>query len=106
MVRQQQLTPASARRRGTRGPGLFQVGGPALPGKSIADLEQAIYAEIEKVKTEPIAAWEIEKARNGEKRHYVSGLTSSLQRAIQLGDFALFAKTRISSTPTSIAWPR
>ena len=92
LVRLQQLTGGvNASAAGTRGPGLFQVGGTALPGKSVADLEQAIYAEIEKVKTGPIAPWEIEKARNAQKRQVVSALTSSLQRAIQLGDYAMRA---------------
>jgi predicted Zn-dependent peptidase len=90
LVRVQQLTSGvNASAAGTRGPGLFQVGGTALPGKSVADLEAAIYAEIEKVKTGPIAAWELEKARNSQKRQFVAGLTSSLQRAVQLGDYAL-----------------
>ncbi len=55
-----------------------------------ADLETAIYAEIEKVKTGPIADWEIEKARNTQRRSYVNGLGSSLQRAVLLGQYALF----------------
>jgi predicted Zn-dependent peptidase len=74
----------------TRGPGLFQVGATALPGKTIADLEAAIYAEIEKIKTGPIADWEMEKARNTWKRSQVNGLASSLSRAMSLGRYALF----------------
>ena len=50
----------------------------------------AIYAEIEKVKTGPIADWEIEKARNTQRRSFVNGLGSSLQRAVLLGQYALF----------------
>ncbi len=73
-----------------RGPSLFQVGGTVLVGKAVADLENGIYAEIEKVKTGPIADWEIEKARNTQKRNYVFGLGSSLQRAVLLGQYALF----------------
>jgi predicted Zn-dependent peptidase len=91
LVRQQQLTSGvSASAAGSRGPGLFQIGSTALPGKSVADLEKAIYAEIEKVKAGPVAAWEIEKAVNSQKRQFVSGLGSSLQRAILLGQYALF----------------
>ena len=44
--------------------------------------------QIEKLKTAPIEAWEMEKARNNAKRTVVSGLTSSLQRANQLTEFA------------------
>jgi predicted Zn-dependent peptidase len=40
------------------------------------------------VKTTPIEDWELEKARNNAKRAVVGGLTSSLQRATQLADFA------------------
>ena len=54
IVRLKQLSSGvGASAADTRGPGLFTVGATALPGKNIADLEQAIYAEIEKVKTEP-----------------------------------------------------
>jgi predicted Zn-dependent peptidase len=89
LVRLQQLTTnASASAADSRGPGLFTISAVALPGKAIGDLEKAIYAEIEKVKAGPIAAWEIDKARNSWKRTYVSSLTSSLQRAIQIGDYA------------------
>ncbi len=91
LVRQQQLTSgASAFNQSTRGPGLFRASAVALPGKSIADLEAGIYAEIEKVKTGTIAPWEIEKAANNEKRSFASGLGSSLQRAVLLGEYALF----------------
>jgi predicted Zn-dependent peptidase len=89
LVRQQQLAPnVSAGRDGAVGPGLFRVVGTVVPGKTVEALESAIYAEIDKVKTAPIEAWEIEKARNNAKRAVVSGLTSSLTRATQLADFA------------------
>ena len=91
VVRQKQLTSGvSVSAADTRGPGLFRVGATALPGKPIADLENAIYVEIEKIKTGPIAEWEMEKARNTWKRSQVNGLASSLSRAISLGRYALF----------------
>ncbi|HKW03012.1 MAG TPA: pitrilysin family protein [Vicinamibacterales bacterium] len=91
LVRDKQLTAGVfAGNTSMRGPSLFQVGGTVLVGKSVADLEAAIYAEIEKVKTAPIADWEIEKARNTQRRSYVNGLGSSLQRAVLLGQYALF----------------
>jgi len=89
IVRAQQLAPnVSAGRDGVVGPGLFRVVGTVVPGKTPQALEEAIYAEIDKVKHGTIDEWEIEKARNNAKRAVVSGLTSSLQRAIQLADFA------------------
>jgi zinc protease len=89
IVREQQLAPnVNAGRDGAVGPGLFRVSAIVAPGKTSEALEAAIYAEIEKVKTGPIAEWEIEKARNNAKRAVVGGLTSSLQRALQLAEFA------------------
>ncbi|HYU77516.1 MAG TPA: pitrilysin family protein [Vicinamibacterales bacterium] len=89
IVREQQLAPnVSAGRDGAVGPGLFRVSGTVNPGKTVEALESAIAAEIDKVKTGPIQDWEMEKARNNAKRSVVSGLTSSLNRAIQLADFA------------------
>jgi predicted Zn-dependent peptidase len=61
-----------------------------LPGKTVADLEAAIDVEIARMKAEPIAGWELDKARNNAKRTFVSGLGSSLTRAILLSQYALF----------------
>lgn len=89
IVRQQQLSPAiNAFRDGSVGPGLFAVFGTVTPGKTPDALEKAVYDEIEKLKSAPIADWELEKARNNVKRAVVNSLTSSLQRATQLAAFA------------------
>jgi len=73
-----------------RGPGLFEINAQASPGTNPADLEAAIYEEVEKVKTGPIADWEIEKAHNNAIRQQAAAATSTLTRAIQLGEYALF----------------
>ena len=75
---------------GNRGPSLFRLVGIAAPGADVADLERTIYGEIDRIKTEPIEAWELDKARNGAHRAFVSSLGSSLQRAITLSRYALF----------------
>ena len=75
---------------GNRGPSAFRLVGIAAPGVDVADLEQAIYAEVERVKTDPIEDWELDKARNGARRGFVSSLGSSMQRAITLSRYALF----------------
>jgi zinc protease len=91
IVREKQLaTNAGAFNPDSRGPGLFQMSGTVAPGKKVEDLEAALYEEIEKVKTGPIADWEIEKAHNNARRQQAAAVTSSLQRAIQLGEYALF----------------
>ena len=91
IVREKQLaTNVSAGSSENRGPGLFNVVGMMQPGKSAADLEAAIDTEIEKLKTGPIADWEIEKARTGARSGFVNSVGSSLQRAVLLSQYALF----------------
>jgi zinc protease len=91
VVREKQLaTGAFAGAQDSRGPGLFQVSATVALGKSPADVEAALYDELEKVKAGPIADWEIEKAHNGARRSQAASATSTLSRAIQLGEYALF----------------
>jgi len=91
IVREKQLaTSAGAFNPDSRGPGLFQMSATVAPGKKADDLEAALYDEVEKVKTGPIADWEIEKAHNNARRQQAGAVTSSLQRAIQLGEYAMF----------------
>ena len=90
LVRQKQLTTGvSAGPNGRRGPQLFMVSSTAMPGKSTKELEEGIYAEIERIKTDPIQGWELDKARNSAKRGAVSGLASSLNIAASLSENAL-----------------
>jgi predicted Zn-dependent peptidase len=92
VVRQKQLAlQAFAGPMESRGPGLFRAIGMLSPaGKTAQDLEAAIYEEIEKVKTGTIEDWEIQKARNAGRRSYLSGLTSSLQRAVLMSQYAVY----------------
>jgi predicted Zn-dependent peptidase len=91
IVRQKQLaTQVNTFAQETRGPGLFNVIATAALGKPLSDIEAAIDAEIERVKTGPIEDWELEKARTGARRNLVGSLGSSLQRAILLSQYALF----------------
>jgi predicted Zn-dependent peptidase len=91
IVRQKQLAlQAFAGPMESRGPGLFRAIGMLPPGKSAGDLEAAMYEEFEKVKTGKIEDWEIEKARNSARRSYLGGLTSSLQRAVLMSQYAVY----------------
>jgi len=91
IVRQKQLSSSVFASAGeSRGPGLFRIGGLVMPNKSVADLEQAVYEEVERLKAGPIEAWEIEKARNAARRGFLSSLTSSLSRAVMLSQLAVF----------------
>ena len=74
----------------SRGPRLFGIEATPAPGASLDQLEQAIYSEIEGVKAGPIADTEIEKARNAAQRQFVRTLDTSLARARNLAEYALF----------------
>jgi zinc protease len=106
IVRDKQLsTGVSAFPGESRGPGLFVIVGTLTAGKAVADLETAIEAEIERVKTGPIQDWEMDKARNSARTQLVSNLGSALNRAITLGEDALFYDQpgRINTTADRIA---
>ncbi len=91
LVRQQQLASNIGAGKGeSRGPGLFRFFVQVAPGKNPADAEKAALAELERVKTGGVQDWEVEKARSSARRQMVSGLQSSLQRAVLLSQYALF----------------
>ena len=90
VVRQKQLASnVFAGRPESRGPNLFRVTALVLPEKKAEEVDEAVLAEIEKVKAGGIADWEIEKARTSARRALVGTLQSSLSRAIQLSQDAL-----------------
>jgi zinc protease len=92
LVRQQQIAVQvyAGSPSDSKGPGLFYLVAVVTPGNSVADVEAAMYAEVEKVKNGPIQDWELEKARNGARRGLVGNVRSSLQRAIMLARYSVF----------------
>ncbi len=71
-----------------RGPSTFNIVVLARPGKDLKEVEQAVYAEVERVKAEPIADWELEKIRMTDRRQTAQQLQSTLFRAYQIGELA------------------
>ncbi len=72
-----------------RATGYYQITATAAPGKKIEDIEAAIYEEIERIKKEPIADWELDKAKNFARRSSIQQLDSSLGVAAQLTENAV-----------------
>jgi zinc protease len=68
-----------------RGTGAFYISATLKPGVKTADVEAAIYDEIVRLQKEGIADWELDKAKNNTRRGFITGLQSSLSRAIQIG---------------------
>lgn len=67
------------------GPELFYFYGMPRPGKTIDELERAIYEEIERVKKEPVTDMELQKAKNQEEAAYILGQDSIFYQARQIG---------------------
>jgi predicted Zn-dependent peptidase len=63
---QKVATSASASQQGYRFEGLFALNGVAREGRSPEEVEMAIHAEIEKLKTEPVSDRELQKVKNNE----------------------------------------
>ena len=76
--------------QGRRGPGLFQIVAITPPGKNLAEVEKATYEEVERLKTEPVADWELEKVRMVVRRQRAQQLQSTLGRAVSLGQYAVY----------------
>ena len=73
-----------------RGLGALYVSATLRPGATTEAVETAIYEEIDRLKKEPIADWELQKAKNSTRRAFISNLQSSLSRAINLTQFAVY----------------
>jgi zinc protease len=76
----------AAARRST---GLASVIALVPPGGKMGDVEKAVYAEIERVQTEPIADWELEKVRLKYRREHAAQLAGSLSRAVLLAYYTV-----------------
>ncbi|HEY6805090.1 MAG TPA: pitrilysin family protein [Pyrinomonadaceae bacterium] len=73
-----------------RGVGAFYTNAQLRPNAKPEDVEALIYAEIDRLKKEPIADWELQKAKNTTRRNFINGLSSSILRAITLGQFTVY----------------
>jgi predicted Zn-dependent peptidase len=73
-----------------RGPGGFYITATLRPGKSVEDVEAIIAEEIERVQREPIADWELTKAKKTVRRAFIAAIAGSLSRAILLGQYAVY----------------
>jgi predicted Zn-dependent peptidase len=97
---------------GVRSPNLFVISATPLAPHTTAEIEAAIYAEIERLKTEPVSPKELEKVLNNLDADLVRALRSNGGLASQLalyqtvaGDwrYALKARDKIAAvTPANI----
>ncbi|HKQ77319.1 MAG TPA: pitrilysin family protein [Blastocatellia bacterium] len=91
LVKEKELvTSVSAFPSPYRGGGSYQIVATVSPGKKVEDVETAINEEIERLQREPIADWELDKAKNSARRGSIQSLQSSLGTAIRLSEYAVF----------------
>jgi predicted Zn-dependent peptidase len=73
-----------------RGVGAFYTNATLRPNVKMDDVATAIYEEIDRLKKEPIADWELQKAKNTTRRNFINGLQSSLNRAVTIGQYTVY----------------
>jgi zinc protease len=73
-----------------RGPSLFWFSLGARPGSDLAVLEKLVYDEIERLRHELIADWELDKVRMQLRREQAQQLYSTRRRANSLGHYAVY----------------
>jgi zinc protease len=79
----------------TNDPNLFYVYAGVMPGKATEDVEKALYAEIEKLKTEPVTDEELQKAKNQIEAGFIMGQDSVFFQAMLLGQHETVASWRM-----------
>jgi len=79
-------------------PNLFSVYAGVMPGKTTEEVEKALYAEIEKLKSEPVTDEELQKAKNQIEAGFIMGQDSIFYRAMLLGQFETVANWKLLET--------
>jgi predicted Zn-dependent peptidase len=91
LVREKEMvTNASSFAQESRGVGGFYVTATPRPGKKTEEVEASVYDEIARLQKEPIADWELQKAKSGARRNFINGLQSSMGRANSIGQYAVY----------------
>jgi len=91
LVREQQLALGiQGFAQASRGTGLVTFGVQPRPGKDMAEIEKVIYAEVDRIKTEPPAMWELAKVVAGVKTRRANQLQTTLSRATTMGQDTVY----------------
>ncbi|HQE91330.1 MAG TPA: pitrilysin family protein [Anaerolineae bacterium] len=72
-------------------PGLYQLTATAWPGRALADVETALWTEIERLQTSPVTPPELEKAQRQARALFAYASESATQQAFWLGYSEIFA---------------
>jgi len=88
--RKQLVTGISAGVDERRGTGALYISALVLPGKQPAEVEAAIDEELERLKREPVAEWEMQKVENGTRAGYLATIRSAQSRASLLSTYKVY----------------
>jgi predicted Zn-dependent peptidase len=81
------------------GVGGFYIAATVRPGKSVADVEAAIYEEVARLAEQPVADWELTKAKNATRSGFLQSIRSAQTRATALGSYTLkYGDARLLNT--------
>lgn len=83
------VTDLSGSNEERRGAGKLSVTAVVRADNTINDVESSIYREVERLQKEPIADWELEKAKNSIAASYLDRLHRSVMRSIFIGAYAV-----------------
>ncbi len=78
-----------------RDPDLFTFYASVMPGKGVDEVEKALLAEVERLKTEPVTDEELARARNQLEAGFVFRQDSVFRRAMTLARFQLAGDWRL-----------
>jgi zinc protease len=76
-------------------PNLFYVYAGVMPGKTAAEVEQALYDEIDRLKAAPVTDEELHKAKNQIEAGFIMAQDSVFYQAMLLGQFETVATWRL-----------
>lgn len=76
-------------------PNLFYVYAGVMPGKTVEEVEKALYLEIDRLKNEPASDEELQKAKNQIEAGFIMGQDSIFYQAMLLGQFESVASWKL-----------
>lgn len=76
-------------------PNLFYIYAGVMPGRKVEEVEAALYAEIERLKTEPVTDEELQKAKNQIEAGFIMAQDSVFYQAMLLGKYETVADWRL-----------
>jgi zinc protease len=79
----------------SKDPNLFTVYAGVMPGRTTDEVEKALYAEIDKFKTELVTDEELQKAKNQTEAGFIMGQDSNFYQAMLLGQFESVANWKL-----------